>query len=131
MIDNNADIVMWSYVSEYGESNSSKTIFPDNCVFERQEILDRLHRRLIGIVGEELEHPELADAICPVWGKLYKRSLIVQSGATFIDLAEIGTYEDGMFNLETFLYANKMVYLNQFQYHYRRSNTTSVTSVYR
>lgn len=131
MYDNEADVIMWSYVSEYGASNSPKTIFPDNCVFERQEILNRLHRRFIGIVGEELEHPELADAICPVWGKLYKRSLIVQSGAAFIDLAEIGTYEDGMFNLETFFYANKVVYLNQCLYHYRRSNTTSVTSAYR
>lgn len=131
MHDNEADVVMWSYVSEYGVSNSPKTIFPDNCVFERQEILNRLHRRFIGIVGEELEHPELADAICPVWGKLYKRSLIVQSGAAFIDLAEIGTYEDGMFNLETFFYANKVVYLNQCLYHYRRNNTTSVTSAYR
>lgn len=131
MNGNKADIVMWSYVSEYGKSNSPKTIFPDNCVFERQEMLDRLHRRFIGIVGEELTHPELADSICPVWGKLYKRSLIVESGVTFVDLAEIGTYEDGMFNLETFFYANKMVYLNQCLYHYRKNNTISVTSVYR
>ncbi len=129
--DNNADIVIWSYVSEYGESNSSKTIFPDNCVFERQEILNRLHRRLIGIVGEELEHPELADSICPVWGKLYRRDLIVKSGATFIDLSEIGTYEDGMFNLEVFFFANKVIYMNECLYHYRRSNTSSVTSTYR
>lgn len=131
MNGNKADIVMWSYVSEYGKSNSPKTIFPDNCVFERQEMLARLHRRFIGIVGEELTHPELADSICPVWGKLYKRSLIVQSGAAFIDLVEIGTYEDGMFNLETFFYASKVVYLNQCLYHYRRNNTTSATSVYR
>lgn len=130
MYDNQADVIMWSYVSEYGASNSPKVIFPDNCVFERQEILNRLHRRFIGIVGEELEHPELADAICPVWGKLYKRSLIVQSGAAFIDLAEIGTYEDGMFNLETFFYANKVVYLNQCLYHYRRSNQGSLTKTY-
>lgn len=131
MHDNEADVVMWSYVSEYGVTNSPKTIFPNDCVFEREEILSRLHRRFIGIVGEELEHPELADAICPVWGKLYKRSLLVQSGATFIDLAEIGTYEDGMFNLETFFFANKVAYINQCLYHYRRSNTTSVTSTYR
>lgn len=131
MFDNESDVVMWAYVSEYVASNSPKIIFPDNCVFERQEILNRLHRRFIGIVGEELEHPELADAICPVWGKLYKKSLIEQSGAAFIDLEEIGTYEDGMFNLETFFYANKVVYLNQCLYHYRRSNTISITSAYR
>lgn len=128
---NGADIVMWSYVSEYGASNSSKTIFPNKCVFERQEILDKLHRRFIGIVGDELERPELADAICPVWGKLYKRNLIIQSDASFIDLAEIGTYEDGMFNLETFFYANKVAYLDQCLYHYRRNNKTSITSIYR
>lgn len=131
MDNNQADIVMWSYVSEYGTSRSPKTIFPENCVFDRREVLNKLHRRLIGIVAEELEHPELADSISPVWGKLYKRSLIEQSGATFIDLAEIGTYEDGMFNLETFFYANKVVYLKQCLYHYRRNNTASVTSGYR
>lgn len=126
-----ADVVMWSYISEYGVSNSAKNIFSEDCVFERREVLNRLHRRFIGIVGEELEHPELADAICPVWGKMYKRSLIEQSGAAFINLAEIGTYEDGMFNLETFFYANRVVYLNQCLYHYRKSNTSSVTSAYR
>ena len=128
---NKADIVMWSYVSEYGLSNAPKRIFPDNCIFERGDVLNKLHRRFIGIVGEELKHPELADAISPVWGKLYKRDIIIQSDAKFIDLAEIGTCEDGMFNLVTFFYANKVVYLNQCLYHYRRNNASSVTSVYR
>ena len=131
MEDNNADIVMWSYVSERGFSNSQKTIFPNDCVFEHTNELEQVHRRFIGLVGDELAHPELADSLSPVWGKLYKKFLLETSKAEFIDLAEIGTYEDGMFNLQIFQNASKIAYINKRFYHYRKTNQTSVTSMHK
>lgn len=125
-----ADIVMWSYVSETESRSSQKVIFPETTVFEKEEVRTKLHRRFVGAMGEELSHPELVDSLCPVWGKLYKRSLIEKSGARFVDLSEIGTYEDGFFNLEVFGEVNRAVYLAEYLYHYRRDTIASVTSGY-
>lgn len=130
MVAYDADIVMWSYVSETESRSSQKVIFPQTTVFEEEEVKTKLHRRFIGAIGEELAHPELVDSLCPAWGKLYKRSLIEKSGAKFIDLAEIGSYEDGFFNLEVFGEAHKAVYLAEYLYHYRRDTSASVTSGY-
>ena len=123
-----ADIVMWSYVSETENRSSRKVIFPETTVFEKEEVRAKLHRRFVGAMGEELSHPELVDSLCPVWGKLYRRSLIQKSGARFVDLAEIGSYEDGFFNLEVFGKADRVVYLAAYLYHYRRDGSSSVTS---
>jgi glycosyltransferase EpsH len=131
MLENNADIVIWSYISETATRSTRKEIFPENQVFESKEVKERLHRRFIGIAGEELTHPEYADSLCPVWGKLYRKSVIEKSDAVFIDLDQIGTYEDGLFNLQVFGEAHKVVYLAEYFYHYRRTGGTSVTSGYR
>ena len=130
MLEYDADIVMWSYVSETENRSSLKVIFPQTTVFEKEEVRTKLHRRFVGAIGEELTHPELVDSLCPVWGKLYKRSLIEKSGARFVDLTEIGTYEDGFFNLEVFGEVNRAVYLAEHLYHYRRNTSASVTSGY-
>lgn len=121
MREYDADIVMWSYVSETENRSSRKVIFPETTVFEKEEVRAKLHRRFVGAMGEELSHPELVDSLCPVWGKLYRRSLIQKSGARFVDLAEIGSYEDGFFNLEVFGKADRVVYLAAYarQYAYR------------
>ena len=124
-----ADIVLWSYCSETNSRSTRKEIFPQKRVFTDTEVKTQLHRRFVGVLNEELAHPELADALCPVWGKLYRRELL--EGIEFVDLNEIGTYEDGFFNLEVFGRANRVVYLPEYFYHYRRSTTQSVTSGYR
>jgi glycosyltransferase involved in cell wall biosynthesis len=127
----NSDVVMWSYTSEHETNQVPKMIFPEDTVFERKAVRKKIHRRLIGIYGEELAHPELADSLCTVWGKLYKKELILKNNISFIDLKKIGTYEDGIFNLEVFYYVNKAAYINKCFYHYRRENNSSVTSGYR
>lgn len=125
-----ADVVLWSYVSENNGLQSYKNIYPKDKIFNEEMTKRLLHRRFVGIRGEELAHPELADSLCPVWGKLYKASLIKEHNIQFVDLSEIGTYEDGLFNLEVFLYVKKAVYLNKYFYHYRRDNENSITSKY-
>lgn len=128
-VSEQANIVMWSYCSETNSRSSRKEIFPEKRIFTDNEVKMQLHRRFVGVLKEELTHPELADALCPVWGKLYRKELL--DGIEFIDLRKIGTYEDGFFNLEVFGKAAKVVYLPEYYYHYRRSTTESVTSGYR
>lgn len=126
----NADVVMWSYIRELSGESRPKLIFDQNRIFEGQEVKKKLHRRMYGILGEELKNPENADALCTVWGKLYRRDIIEKNQIQFFDIRKIGTYEDGLFNLEVFRHVDKAVFIDQYLYHYRRDNDTSITSKY-
>lgn len=126
----NADVVMWSYIRELSGESRPKLIFDQNQIFEGQEVKAKLHRRMYGILGDELKNPENADALCTVWGKLYRRDIIEKNQIQFFDIRKIGTYEDGLFNVEVFGHVDKVVFINQYLYHYRRDNDMSITSKY-
>ena len=127
--EHGADVVMWTYMREYAGHSSVKSIFPEEFIlFDKMSVAALLHRRFIGLLRKELSHPENADALCPIWGKLYRRK-IIQS--PFIDLAQIGTYEDGLFNLNVFADVDSAVFINKPMYHYRKTNSTSLTSTYK
>lgn len=125
----NVDVIMWPYISEHNEYKIPKCVFSGDIVFNSNDVKKRIHRRLIGLLGEELRHPELADSLCPVWGKLYKSELL--KGIKFIDLDEIGTYEDGLFNLDVFGKVKSVAYIKKPMYHYRRTTDNSQTSIFR
>lgn len=129
--EQNADVVMWSYVRELGTESRKKHIYDGDVVFEAEEVRTRLYRRMIGPFGEETAHPENMDALCPACVKLYRTALIREHNIEFYDIREIGTYEDGLFNLDVFSHAQKVVFLERYFYHYRRDNADSVTSVYK
>ncbi len=126
-----ADILMWSYIREFQNQSLRKEIFSEEKIVFSGANAKKIHRRFIGVLGEEMARPENADALCTVWGKLYKRELIVNNHILFVNLQEIGTYEDGLFNLEVFHFARKIAYINQFYYHYRKTNSSSITSKYK
>lgn len=114
-----ADVVLWPYVREYPNASAPKSIFPDEVVFDRAGCRD-LQRHMVGLTGQELAHPERADALSTVWGKLYRREIIEKNALQFVDLQRIGTYEDGLFNLHYFAHAACAVYLPAHLYHYRK-----------
>lgn len=128
----NSDVVFWSYVREY-EHESKEKLMPldDETVLRGNEARNMLHRRQLGLVGEELSHPEYADSMVTVWGKLYSRKLLQQSDAKFVDIRKIGTSEDAMFNLEALRGIDTAVYIKQCLYHYRKNNLDSVTTRYK
>lgn len=128
--EKNTDLVMWSYIRERAEESTPKKIFSEDVYFDKEMVAQKLHRRMIGITDEELAFPENADALCTVWGKLYRRSIIEEHKIRFYDIRKIGTYEDGLFNLNYMKYVQNAMFLNQYFYHYRRTNTGSITSVY-
>lgn len=126
-----ADVVMWTYIREYGSHREAKHIFDEEKLLFDSEGCRRLHRRMIGLVGDELAHPENADALCTLWGKLYRRSVIAEHGVEVPDVRLFGTYEDGLFNLNVFAFVRKAVFLNRAFYHYRRDNTASITQSFK
>lgn len=122
---------MWSYVREFSSVSQPKQIFAEDRILYDDADIKKIHRRFIGLIGSELAKVENADALCPVWGKLYKRSIIDDNKIRFIDIREIGTYEDGLFNLFYFEYAKKAIYIQRYLYHYRKDNANSITSKYK
>lgn len=127
-----ADVVMWSYIREFHNISLEKNIFEqERIVFENEQIQRLLYRRLIGLIGSELYHPENMDALNPIWTKIYKSKIIKENQIRFTDLSIVGTGEDGLFNLEVFYAAKKVVYINRHFYHYFKANATSCTTNYK
>lgn len=122
------DLVMWPYIREYPDHSAPKEIFPDVRSFDRMGCRE-LQRRMVGLWGRGLAHPENADALSTVWGKLYRRKIIEASHIRFADLDQIGTYEDGLFNLHCFSRINDAVYIPSFLNHYRKGS--GMTAQYR
>lgn len=130
-LEGNYDVVMWSYMRERQGESLAKRIYDEDVVFENvSDVRSKLHRRMVGILDAELSRPEGADALCTVWGKLYKTQIIKEQNIKFYDIREIGTYEDGLFNLDFFGYAESALFLNQNLYHYRRTENSSLTTAY-
>ncbi len=125
-----AELIMWDYILEKPSSSRPKQIFNCDVAFSFDEVRSRLHRRMIGITGSELAHPEKADSLCTVWGKLYQRDYIEKNNIRFYDIKLIGTYEDGLFNLNVFEHVKKALYINRPMYHYRKDVKDSCTSKY-
>lgn len=131
-VRHHADVVFWSYVREYGHESREKFMpLDDETVLHGNDAKQILHRRQLGLVGEELAHPEYADSMVTVWGKLYSNQLLRQTNAEFVDIRKIGTSEDALFNLQSLSEIKTAVYLKRCFYHYRKDNATSVTTRYK
>ena len=128
--NHHADMVMWSYAREYDNGSKVKYMFwDDETVFEQKEVQNQLHRRLCGLLDEELRHPDYANALETAWGKLYLTERIVSNHVEFIDTKEIGT-EDARFNLYALGYVERAIYLRKCFNHYRKTNQSSLTKTY-
>ena len=123
-----ADLVIWPYIREFPNHSAPKVIFSEEKTFHAAECRE-LQRRMVGLLKTELAHPENADALCTVWGKLYRRELIERNNIRFTDLQRIGTYEDGLFNLHYLAHVKNATYIPDYLSHYRKNS--GMTSKYR
>lgn len=126
-----ADVVMWSYIREMKNDSRKKHIFVGETIFTAEDVKTKLYRRMIGLYGEQTAQPENMDALGTIWGKLYRADLIKNNNICFYDIRRLGTYEDGLFNLETFAHVKKAVFIEKYFYHYRRDNEDSLTFTYK
>jgi glycosyltransferase involved in cell wall biosynthesis len=130
--ENKADVVMCSYVREFGTHSKAKDFnVPERIIYKNDEVKEKVLRRLVGPLNEEVRNPELLDAWGTVWNKLYRADLLKTNGVLFTDLNVIGTNEDSLFNIHALYHAKTFVFLNKPYYHYWRLNTASVTSGYK
>lgn len=132
MVENDADAVIYSCAIEYAGKSFPKFAFgQDKRFFDEQAVFYILYRRCFGLTADELDIIEQQDYISSVCLKLYKRNLIENNDLEFVDINDIGSYEDGFFNLKYFAVATSAVYLPDVLYHYRRDNAESNTSRYK
>lgn len=126
----NADAVMWGYIREFADKSTEKRIFDGNKVFDKEETKNLIHRRMAGLIGEELAHPENADSLVTAWGKLYRSDIIKNNSLKYVDTKIIGT-EDALFSLQYFGYVDKCVFIDKPFNHYRKDNNVSLTRSYK
>lgn len=132
MLENNADIVFWPYIREFAHKHLPKVFFHDKIIiFDESSFFENVYQTIVGLHGKYLAHPENADALVTVWGKLYKRHLIAQNNTQFIDIKEIGTAEDALFNISILKSVKCGVYIGEFFNHYRKDCGTSLTSAHK
>lgn len=124
-LQENADVVFWSYFREYAEYNLETQLYGNQIIRWDAGTITQLHRRMVGLSGQELSNPAQTDSLITLWGKLYKSDIL--KGIEFVDTRLIGS-EDTLFNIATFFDVESAAYLPDVHYHYRKTNQVSFTS---
>lgn len=115
------DVICFPYYSDFKNISLSKR-FGINGSFPAST----LQRKIVGPIDNEVRNIEKLDSLATVWGKLYRLDVI--KAIEFHEVKEIGTWEDGIFNLRVLENCNNSYILDVPLYHYRRDNENSYTS---
>lgn len=125
-----ADCVMFSYVKEFGDHSVVNHIFEkEYIIWESEEVKKNFHRRLFGPIGDELGRPQDMDIIVSPCMQLFKTEKYVN--VPFVDIREVGTFEDGLYQMDIYADCNRFIYIDKPFYHYRKTNSTSITTKYK
>lgn len=125
-----AELVVWSYYSEYGSNLKEKHIYNADRIFTDSES-EQLFTDILGPTKERLLHPEMIHSLSPVWNKLMKLDTIRKNNIRFLDLDKIGP-EDLFFSAQysKACLGKTAVYIDKCLYHYIKSNENSVSTAY-
>lgn len=127
-LEKEAEIVCFGYKRVYSQNVFETPLFEEDREFSGSEI-QKLHRRMIGLVGSELANVEAADRLVTMWGKLYDRKSALDG--LWISERIIGSLEDAVYNLGAFEKCEKCIYIHQFFYNYRKTDGNTTTGQYR
>ena len=129
-IASSTDLCFFNYIREFKKSSVPQSIFEEERIDFKEDNIKSLYVRLIAPTVKELAHPEKLDSLSTAWGKLYRTSIIREHNIQFVSTKEIGT-EDLLFNVYYFTWIKEAAYLPNPFYHYRKSNITSLTKLYK
>lgn len=132
-LENDIECIIFNCSLFYGDCDYVKrSLGSEKKRFSFENCSDNyLYRRCFGLCNEELNKIEELDYLSSVCLKVYRNDIIKNHNIKFPDINTIGSYEDGIFNLNYFYYINNGLYLPNALYHYRRDNEDSNTSVYK
>lgn len=125
------DAVRFGYVREFPTHSIRKdnTFLPETLC--QGEACKRVCRQTLGLIGQELAHPENMNYLASACFCLYKKSIIDKNGLTFYNIREIATFSDGLFNIRFLQKAERFLYVDEPFYHYRKFSSGAATSNYR
>ena len=131
IIENNLDVIRFNFIREYAD----KTIPKENTFLEEKiytfDECKTVLRQTIGLVKEELQSPENLDFLSSVWLGVYRKEIIRRHSLKFFEVNKIGNHEDGLFNINYLLHVKKFQFANQYFYHYRKTNESSIITQYK
>ncbi len=123
----NTDVVLWSYIREFSHNSMPKYSFGEEDKLFEGEDYRKVYKRLIGPVGEETAIPQNMEMLSSACTKMYKRLLINE--LRFFPTSVVGS-EDIPFNTAYFSKAKSLYYIGKCFYHYRKSDSSSITHIY-
>ena len=124
----NADCVMFGYIREYPEKSIPNPLFPFDFSYDTKLSEEKIHRRIVGLMGEELSEPQRIDNLSS-FGMRLLRTEVARHGR-FVSDRIIGTSEDTIFNLYA-LDGCRISHINRCFYHYRKTNAQSITTAHK
>ena len=128
--EHETDVIRFNYIREFNE----RSLIKQNTILEEriytEDECKTIARQTMGLVGAELANPENMNFLASCWTNMYRKSFLVNSGVRFTDIWEIGSFEDGLFNLCVYMKMHSFEYIERAFYHYRKDNV-SETSGYR
>ena len=131
IIENNVDVLRFNYVREFQQSSIAK----ENKILEEKIILgeecQQIAKDCLGLTDKKLKYPENLNILASVCFNIFSAEIIKTYNLSFYDLKNIGTFEDGLFNLEVYMNMRSFIYINKPFYHYRKYNDKSLTSNYK
>lgn len=118
-VSNDSDLVIFNFFrfNEYANSQTPSGLFLDNMFGDVD------YNNFTFTYNDIKQH--VMDEYFAVWFKLYKKEFLDKFNISF---QEGIAYEDVLFQIKCFLYADRMSFLPEFIYNYRTSNSNSITS---
>ncbi|MBR3593572.1 MAG: glycosyltransferase family 2 protein [Clostridia bacterium] len=124
-----ADAVMCCYAKEFSDHTDISHIFESDVVYRGDEVKNLIHRRLVGPIGRELSVPQNADILVTPCMQLLCTDICKKY--KFFDIRELGTFEDGLYQIDIYREVGCFAYVDKPFYHYRKDNETSITTLYK
>lgn len=128
-LKHDADIVMCSYVKEFGTKTVANHIFEKDFVLHGIDVQNKIRRRLFGPIGEELCQPQDCDILVTPCMQLFKSDKFAH--IRFEDIRKTGTFEDGLYQIDLYKVCNSFAYIDNPFYHYRKTNEASICTAYK
>ncbi len=125
------DVLRFNYIREFeGKQLVKRNTFLEEKLYVGRECR-QVCRQLLGLVGEELKHPENMNFLASCGFNLYRTEVLQNLGIRFVPIQEIGSFVDGLFNFSVFLHIKRFAFINCPFYHYRKTNEGAATANYR
>lgn len=125
------DVIRFGYVREFGDRSVVKpnTFLPETLCVGKD--CKTICRQTLGLVGQELAHPENMNFLASACFCLYRKAVIDKNGLQLPNIHEIATFSDGLFNIRFLQNANSFLYVDKPFYHYRKFTAGAATSKHR